>query len=277
MPPTSTNSPEPPDADKPHASEGGTPPVPTGSPAPAPLKQAVVFFDGQNLYHAAQEAFHFKEPNYDPLALADRLCTEQGWAVKQVRFYTGVPGEKEDPKWHRYWTGKLQGLRNAGAAVVQRPLRYRSKRVRLPLTVAAARRSAFFLPDGTALTIGEKLYLQSGAELPDGTELSVWVAEEKGIDVRLAIDLVRLTNEQHFDVALVFSQDQDLAEAIREAKWIASHQGRQVSFYSAFPWSSRSRNPAGVNGTTWIKIDGATYAACLDARNYHVPEPRRRR
>jgi hypothetical protein len=46
---------------------------------PSPSKRAIAFVDGQNLFHAAQEAFGYDYPNYHPLALADRLCAERGW------------------------------------------------------------------------------------------------------------------------------------------------------------------------------------------------------
>jgi uncharacterized LabA/DUF88 family protein len=42
-------------------------------------------------------------------------------------------------------------------------------------------------------------------------------AEEKGIDVRIAIDVIRLAHRNAYDVALLFSQDQDLSELCVEA------------------------------------------------------------
>jgi hypothetical protein len=38
----------------------------------------VALFDGQNLFHAAREAFGYNEPNYDPVALSRRLCADHG-------------------------------------------------------------------------------------------------------------------------------------------------------------------------------------------------------
>ena len=43
---------------------------------------------------------------------------------------------------------------------------------------------------------------------------------EKGIDIRIALDLIRLTLNQQMDVALVFSQDQDFAEVASELRLI---------------------------------------------------------
>jgi len=59
-------------------------------PPEPPEKRAVVFVDGQNLFHAAREAFGHTYPNYDVAALADRLCQPHGWTLIQTRFYTGL-------------------------------------------------------------------------------------------------------------------------------------------------------------------------------------------
>lgn len=43
-----------------------------------PVKRTVVFVEGQNLYHAAREAFGYTCPNYDVVALAKQVCKGQG-------------------------------------------------------------------------------------------------------------------------------------------------------------------------------------------------------
>lgn len=48
-------------------------------PVEPSAKRAVVFVDGQNLFHAAREAFGYTYPNYDVLSLARRICEEHGW------------------------------------------------------------------------------------------------------------------------------------------------------------------------------------------------------
>ena len=42
------------------------------------IKRAVSFFDGQNLYRHAKDAFGHYHPNFDPLKLADAVCMERG-------------------------------------------------------------------------------------------------------------------------------------------------------------------------------------------------------
>lgn len=96
---------------------------------------------------------------------------------------------------------------------------------------------------------------------------------EKGVDVRLALDVVRLAHGQEYDIALIFSQDQDLSEVADEIRVVAQEQGRWIKAASAFPVSPVVPKPRGINRTDWIKIDRATYDACLDTRDYR-PKPK---
>ena len=94
------------------------------------------------------------------------------------------------------------------------------------------------------------------------------VGEEKGIDVRIALDVIRLAHHGELDVAVVFSQDQDLSEVADELRVIAREQRRWIRIASAFPNSQTSHNHRGINGTEWIPIDRKTYDQCLDQRDY---------
>ena len=88
------------------------------------------------------------------------------------------------------------------------------------------------------------------------------------MDVRLALDVVRLALDDQYDVALIFSQDQDLSEADDEVKTISIQQNRWIKRVCAFPVSPTTQNKRGINGTDWIRIDRKTYDACLDANDY---------
>ena len=203
-------------------------------PSEPTTKRAVAFFDGQNLFHAVHNAFGYTYPNYDPLALARTVCTAQQWQLAQARFYTGVPAPTDNPLWNHFWTAKLLAMSRAGIHVYSRPLRYRNK----------------------AIT------------LSDGTQHTFLVPEEKGIDVRIALDVIRLGHHRRYDVALVFSQDQDLSEVADEVRTIAREQSRWIKIASAYPVSPTTRNTRGINRTDWLPIDRATYDACRDSRDY---------
>ncbi len=99
--------------------------------------------------------------------------------------------------------------------------------------------------------------------------------QEKGVDVRIALDLVRSAREQSFDTAIVVSQDSDLNEALKEVRAIAHSQGREVRFESAFPYEKDFPYPPGeavshrgLTPATWRHISRAMYDACVDPTDY---------
>lgn len=208
-------------------------------PAEPELKRAIAFFDGQNLFHAAREAFGYSYPNYNPLELALSVTGMKGWRLEEVRFYTGVPDASDNAFWNHFWTAKLAQMGREGVATYSRPLRYQNRVVKLP----------------------------------DGSTHSELVGHEKGIDVRIALDIVGAMLENSLDVALVFSQDQDLSEVADEVRAIARKQDRWIKMASAFPVSPTSRNTRGINGTDWIRIERAVYDQCLDPRDYRPKPP----
>ena len=208
-------------------------------PEPA-QKRAVVFIDGQNLFHSVRESFGYTYPNYDVRALARRVCQDKGWELAQVRFYTGVPDLSDDARWHEFWSHKFAMMGRQGIHVYSRPLRYRNKRV----------------------------------NLPDGSEYTFLAGEEKGIDVRIAIDVIRMGHHKEYDVALIFSQDQDLSEVADEIRAIAREQDRWIKVACAFPISPTMRNRRGIEKTDWIQVDRVTYDTCLDHRDYRPKSSR---
>lgn len=205
-------------------------------PTEPAVKRAIAFVDGQNLFHSVRESFGYIYPNYDVSALSQAICRQQGWTLAQARFYTGIPNAHDNAFWHHFWTAKLRTISWQSCHVFSRPLRYRNKTFRLP----------------------------------DGTEHTFLTGEEKGIDVRIAVDVIRLAHRNQYDVAILFSQDQDLSEVADEIRVVAQEQQRWIKVACAFPFSPTTRNPRGIQKTDWIKIDRATYDACLDARDYRA-------
>jgi hypothetical protein len=123
-------------------------------------KRAIAFFDGQNLYRHAKDAFGHHHPNYDVRKLFAFVCAEKGWQPTSIRFYTGVPSKAEAPMWHGYWSNRLLAMRRAGILVTTREIRYHKQTL----------------------------------DLPDGTTKVVTTPQEKGIDIRTP----RTINESRF-------------------------------------------------------------------------------
>jgi uncharacterized LabA/DUF88 family protein len=135
------------------------------------VKRTISFIDGQNLFYAVKEAFGYTYPNYEPVSLVTHVCDLQGWQLTQIRFYTGIPDKSDNPFWNHFWTAKLAVMGKRGIHVFSRSLRYRNQTVRLP----------------------------------DSSDFTFLTGQEKGIDVRLALDAVRLARREPYDVALIFS------------------------------------------------------------------------
>jgi uncharacterized LabA/DUF88 family protein len=202
------------------------------------VKRTIAYIDGQNLFDSAKEAFGYPFPNYDITKLVTEVCRVQGWKNDAIYFYTGVPDASFDPKRHGFWNAKLAAMGTRGIQTFSRPLRYSNQLV----------------------------------ALPNGGIASTSVGREKGIDIRLALDIVRDALDNAFDVALVFSQDQDLSEVAQELRSIGKRDSRWIKMASAFPTSPTIRNRRGINGTDWVTFDRATYDACIDPTDYR-PRP----
>ena len=140
--------------------------------------------------------------------------------------------------WHGYWTRRLTAMRRAGIVVTSRRLRYRVERVRLP----------------------------------DGATHDVPVQREKGIDLRLGLDVVRMARNGDLDVAVIFSQDQDLAEVAHEIRDISRTRDCWLKVVSAFPHGPNASSARGIDRTDWFRMDREFYDSCLDPRDYR---PRR--
>lgn len=95
--------------------------------------------------------------------------------------------------------------------------------------------------------------------------------QEKGVDVSLAVDLVRLTYEQAYDAAIIVSQDWDFGPAVQLAREIAKAQGRTLSIDSCFPYDGSYGSNRGIPGTDWVHIDQTTFDSWLDPRDYRPP------
>jgi len=207
------------------------------------IKRAVAFIDGQNLFYAAKKAFGYPYPNYDPKLLAAHIASLRGWTLVDTFFYTGIPDANDNPFWNHFWTAKLAMMGTRGVQTFSRVLRYRNQTVKLS----------------------------------DNSVITVLVGQEKGVDIRIALDVVRLALEGRYAVALIFSQDQDLSEAADEVRAVSIQQGRWIKVACAFPVSPTSENRRGINRTEWITIDRKTYDVCLDHNDYRPKGNRGRR
>jgi NYN domain len=151
---------------------------------PTRAERVVVFIDGQNAYMGAREEFgQLVSPSRfgqaDPLALG-RLITRRRRRPSRlagVRVYRGLPDVSCQPQAHAAARRQVEAQIERGAGLVTVVTR--------PLR-----------------------YPRGWPSAP---------AEEKGIDVSLAVDLVATAATGRFDVAVLMSTDTDLPPALEAA------------------------------------------------------------
>ena len=193
------------------------------------------FIDAQNLYVAVKESFKYQLPNFDPVKLSEAVTNMMpNRELAKVHLYTGIHAREENQFWHDYWRNKLRALEND------------------PL-----------------VNVFTKTLLYHDIKVKDesGREFSVRRAEEKGIDLRIGLDLVRLAVNGTYDVAIIFSQDSDLEEAVNEVHTIRQYFDRWIYLESAFP-ENPTKLPRGIRNTQWRMIVQDIYDACIDPQDY---------
>lgn len=195
------------------------------------MQRTIVFIDGQNLYHLARVAWSSSSPH---------LSTPYAWPSYDVEklaqaLVSRVPGRMLSQI--RFYTG------------VPDPTGSRSHRF-----------WHGFWSNKLRYLRSKGVYTYRGRVNPGG--------QEKGVDVSLSLDLVQLAYKQQYEGAIIVSQDWDFGPAVRLAKTIAASQERYLAFESAFPVGPGSYSNRGVPGTTWVRIDKATYDACHDPTDY---------
>ncbi|PTX52595.1 uncharacterized LabA/DUF88 family protein [Gemmobacter caeni] len=194
-----------------------------------------IFIDGQNLYLSAKRAFGLRYPDFDILALGRQLSEEIDPSLEtRVRFYIGMPVRKYSPMWTGFWTNKLAAARESGVEVVTRELRY--------------------------LT-------ETDPNAPGGYR--VLSAREKGIDLRLALDVMAASRRPDCANIMIVSRDQDFQEVVRDIRTLCDFTRREIGLWSAFPevQGEPSLN-RGIDGTRMIRITREIYDRVRDPADY---------
>ena len=199
--------------------------------------RAVCFFDGQNLLRSAKHAFGH-DHYVNPVALGEAVCAQQGWRCDGIRFYTGMPDPSLQPDESRLWSARCARLQAAGVSVYTRRLQYITRQ----------------------------------HQVPNGSVLSTTKIKEKGIDMRMGLDVLELGLADVFDVAVLFCRDQDLSEVIPSIRRLGTMQSRRVRLASAYP-TSADCHLTGIKGMQWIPIDEAMYGSCLDQHDIDCYTP----
>jgi hypothetical protein len=200
-----------------------------------------IFIDGQNFYLSAKRAFGLRYPDFDIPALGRHLAARVSPDPDPVvRFYIGMPLMRFSPHWTTFWTNKLEAARAAGVEVTTRDLRY--------------------------LT-------ETDPGSPGGVR--VLSAREKGIDLRIALDVMAAARRPDCANILIVSRDQDFREVITDVRLMCDFARRDIGLWSAYP--EVRDGPAfnrGVDGTRELRISRRDYDQLRDRADYRLSPAR---
>jgi uncharacterized LabA/DUF88 family protein len=184
----------------------------------------------------AKRCFGYKFPNFDIAKLiAAIVALEPNRKLVSSCFYIGIPTHLDDLDNFNWWNKKLAAMGRSGVKVERRYLKRRELKIRLEGIV-------YF-------------------------EATIPRLQEKGIDLKLGLDLVRSARNNEFDAGIIFSQDGDLVEAVEEVHGIAREQKRWIQLECAHPVAA-GVDSRPIKRTIPRQMTKALYDACLDATDY---------
>lgn len=163
------------------------------------MDRVAIFIDGSNFYHALKASFGKAQIRFDALASA---LTDYSPDRKLLRvyYYSAAYNQTANPDEYAKQQTFFNKLR-------------RTPYLSLTLGRLEPRSIEIDLDSGQRDAI-EKIV---GGPLPTVTHV------EKGVDVQLAVDMVRLAVADTYDVAILISADGDFAPAVEAVKQLGKH------------------------------------------------------
>lgn len=199
--------------------------------------RVVLFVDYQNVYRRARAAFHRRtDPSWvgqiDPLRLGQLIVEKSPFPrdLTQVRVYRGRPDATKDP-------------RTYGANLRQSVAQELSGQGKVTVVARALRYPS---------------------------DWPIHAAEEKGIDVALAVDFVMMAVRHEYDVGVIMSTDTDLVPALEAVVSLGGNPRCEVVAWTN-PRAGHSRR-IGVRGArVWCHwLNAQDYEAVTDLTDYNV-------
>jgi uncharacterized LabA/DUF88 family protein len=179
------------------------------------MDRACLFIDAANFYHIALKRLGVQEISFDFEAFAAFLIGSRQAADRGKRFYVGTVREGKNPH-------------ESGLAMRNQTALF-----------SALIRDHWIIQTSKLRTRTERLMVDDRFERKDAllragiTEIVYERSREKGIDVKLATDLVVGAVDDKYDVAIVVSSDTDLVPAI---DWTRKRCNKRVEYVGfSFP------------------------------------------
>ncbi len=211
-----------------------------------------IFVDGGNFHHLVLKKFQIQEANFDFGQFVNFLANGRSITEEGKRFYVGTVREREgDPRSKiamARQTSFFATLKFSGWAIKTSKLRTRMERVIIDDRV-----------------LGYQDILKKGIQ-----EIEFERTREKGIDVKLATDMIVGAVDDKYDTAILVSSDGDLIPAV---DWIRKRKNKKIEYigFSIIDSTDRNNDVRPVQGLI-TNSDIQHILVITDLQKFIIPE-----
>ena len=166
-------------------------------------KKAILFVDANNWYHNVKG--WFRPGELDITKISDLISEEKGLEIKEIRWYTSMPSIDDNPLVYKNQRAFLGYLEKQGVKIITRKLQRLS-------TKELKKKRQDLLESWDLCDICKPIVEGSFLDIADNHQ------KEKGIDVWIAIDMVKEAINENLDCAVLISGDADFVPALNLVK-----------------------------------------------------------
>jgi len=169
-------------------------------------KRAIIFIDANNWYHNVKH--WFKPSNIDIIKLGNLISQEYNLDIVEIRWYASMPSIKDNELTYKLQRAFLGNLQKQGVKIITRKLQRLSN-------YELKKKRKEFIESWDLCNVCKPIVKASFLDISDNKQ------KEKGIDVWIAIDMVKEAVLNNLDTAILISGDADFVPAfnlIKEVK-----------------------------------------------------------
>ena len=168
-------------------------------------KKAIVFIDANNWYHNVKH--WFKPGNIDIQKVMDIISERFDLDIAEIRWYTSMPDRKDNELLYKKQRAFLGGLQKKGVKIITRKLQRLSNKELM-------KKRQDFIESWNLCETCKPFVEESFLDLSENSQ------KEKGIDVWIAIDMVKKAFQNKLDFCILISGDADFVPAFNLIKEI---------------------------------------------------------
>ncbi len=167
------------------------------------MKKAIIFVDANNWYHNVKP--WFKPSNIDIKKLSDFILKKKNLELVEIRWYSSMPNRADNELIYKKQRAFLGHLQKQGVKIITRKLQKLS-------TKELKKKRQDFIESWDLCKICKPIVQESFLDMSDNFQ------KEKGIDVWIAIDMVKGAIKENIDLAVLISGDADFVPAFNLIK-----------------------------------------------------------